>query len=232
MPPQRQESRPSGIIPGVVLIGGFILAFHSNYDRVPESLLWVVKMSVYWSAYVATQALLQSQIGAGIISIAKLCLKGIILVPLIPLVLIYNFGWFLVDGMRRARVMAQLQSGIETSMRPEKLTPNPDFVPAVDAEVAPAIFRSSYQYQALEDADSIRLLEVFPAAAKDKLGALRGRIVHARLSDSPRFTALSYCWRSSPRPRVSGNLGPDPELVQRARICARKRTLRDEFTMG
>jgi hypothetical protein len=211
MPPQQQPSTASGIVALVVLLSGFLIFGRADIDRVPVVLRGMVKPVSYWLSYIATRVLLQSPIGVKLFAVGKFCLTRVILIALLPFVLIYQGGWLLRDGWQRARVMAQLGSGLKTSMSKNNLTPNPDFVLAEDAKSTPVLAESSYRYRKLDDTDGIRLLEVFPATG-DGRGPLRGRIVHARLSDAPRFTALSYCWNSMGYPGPAENKNPIIDL--------------------
>jgi hypothetical protein len=211
MPPQQQQSTTAGIIAGVLLLSGFLIFGRVDINHVPVALRWMVEPLSYWLSYIATRVLLRSPLGARLFAAGKFCLTRLILIALLPFVLIYQIGYLLRDGWQRARVMAQLGSGVETSMSKNNLTPNPDFVLAEDAKSTPVLAESSYRYRKLENNNEIRLLEVFPVT-EDERGPLRGRIVHARLSDSPRFTALSYCWNSMGYPGPAENRDPVIDL--------------------
>jgi hypothetical protein len=211
MPLQQQQSTTAGIIAGVVLLSGFLVFGRADINHVPVALQWMIKPLSYWLSYVATRVLLQSPLGARLFAVGKFCLTRVILIALLPFVLIYQVGYLLREGWQRARVMAQLGSGLKTSMSKNNLTPNPDFVLAEDAKGTPVLAKSSYRYRKLQYNDDIRLLEVYPAT-EDESGSLRGRIVHARLSDSPRFTALSYCWNSMGYPGPADNRDPVIDL--------------------
>ena len=149
----------------------------------------------------------------------------------------------LLDALRRSMVISQIVSGLHESMNASKLTPNPDFVSPVDGTILPALAKSSYEYRKLEEDDEIRLLEVFPASEGDEHAPLRGRIVHARLSDSPAYTALSYCWNSLGISSPTCNRDPILDLrsegilvltqsIRRTRICVQKWALRKKHVLG
>lgn len=79
MPPQQQDLRSSGIIPGLILIVALILIRYFGLDWIPESLRWAARPIAYWTSYVVTQMFLQSWIGSKLIGVARVCLASVIL---------------------------------------------------------------------------------------------------------------------------------------------------------
>jgi hypothetical protein len=194
----------------ILFTGYFIFAWVDT--KQPHVLLrWAIQALWDGISHAAALVLRESPVGAILLVAWKFSLTRIIVIPLLPIVIIYQFGLMLWAGWQRARVMTQLQSGITTSLSNNNLTPNPDFVLAEDARNTSVLAESSYRYRRIEDIDGIRLLELFPATEHGR-GPLRGRIVHARLSDPPRYTALSYCWNSIGYPGPAESRDPIIDL--------------------
>ena len=199
MPPQAQSPFGIGLILNLGVAVSLTWTIYSDVYDIPESLGWLVRIYFTQTSYVTMKALLETWVGALAIKVVKWCLSAALIIVVLPFALVWQLGKASFIAVERAVNQRKHMAALDSSIG--QISPNPSSealsVQAGHANAAPVTVKSTYQYQRLWGDDEIRLLELFPADDTDGHGhqkQLRGRIIHARLGDSPRFSALSYCW--------------------------------------
>lgn len=159
---------------------------------VPESLEKYVKIWYWETGYAVSGAILRT-------GMIRWLLKAAVIIVALPFAAVYQI-WYLVRDIsirlkNQRRFMAAFAGpGLEGKLSlPPGATKQPSAPNGDDGPVT--IPESTYQYVPLQKDDEIRLLELIPVVEEGGDNTtLRGRIVHARLSDMPQYASLSYCW--------------------------------------
>lgn len=201
-----------GLVLNALLATGIFYLMLTERITVPKSLNELVNWYFYATGYTVSAALVKT-------GFLGFCIKAAVIIIALPFAFVYHAYIILADIIDRTMSMRRFMGTLERDFS-QKISPGVS-APPVEAQIPKGGVedateaegpQSTYQYSPLGADDEIRLLELLPANPDEATDApLRGRITHARLSDIPEYTALSYCWNDKPY-AAAGTSKADPIL--------------------